>query len=421
MNRSPTHPRSAPLARFVSRGVSLIELMVAMAIGLLIVATIGNAYLGAKASFRTQDALSLVQENARYTFEFMGEDIRMAGFSGGPTDGVVTQPAAWTGERDLQNFPLRGYEAGVSTFPTAITAPATRPRLRGDALTVVHVDTDNEYALDAAVTPNPSATAFTLSAWPSSAPQVGGIFVGADYTGAAAFHVTDLDSGAKTITTDDSLGAFTGAVAARRVFPLKGATYYIAENTVGEPALYRLRLTGTGTTIAEELVEGVRDMQITYGVDYSAPALATAITGATWASGAIIFTSPAHGLVTGDWVTISGVSPAAFDGFYRVTSFDTDTFRVVQATTPGSYVSGGLAQKAADNSVDAYWTADEVNAGTDLTNTIPGPATASNYWAHVLSVRVTLTLTTRQSERVSTTGNVYTKSFTTTFAVRNRL
>lgn len=341
------HAPSSGLAPIRNRGVSLIELMVAMAIGLVLVATISSAYIGAKTSFRSQNALSNIQENARYAHEFMGVDIRMAGYSGGPMDVAITQPSGWTGVQDLQNYPLVGYEDGVSTFPTF---PVSRPRLAGtDALTVVHVDNENEYALDTTVTPNPSTTTFTLASWPGTAPAVGGIFVGSDYTHTAAFTVSAVSSGTKTVTTADGLGVFGGAVGARRLYPLKGATYYIANNLAGEPSLFRLKLAAGGGTTPEELVEGVGNMQIAYGVATDA---------------------------------------------------------------------------LPDTNVNAYWTADQVDAGTDGTLTMPVETPTdppSGYWKRVLSVRVTLTLTTKQNERITTAGGLYTKTFTTTFAVRNRL
>ena len=42
--------------------------------------------------------------------------------------------------------------------------------------------------------------------------------------------------------------------------------YYIAANPAGEPALYRQGLV-KGLPVAEELVEGVEDMRINYGLD----------------------------------------------------------------------------------------------------------------------------------------------------------
>lgn len=420
-----TGPMSYHNTLFRSRGVTLVELMVAMALGLVIVVTVGYAYLGAKESFRYQIALSTIQENTRYAFEFMGVDIRMAGYTGSTTDSTIEQPSGWSlPQQDLKNYPLRGYEEGVSSFPSF---PVTRPRKRGDALAVVHADNVNEYSFSTAVTPNPDATnTITLSNWPSTDPKTGGLFVAADYTHTAVFAVSAFNKGSKTLSSGTNLGSFSGPIGSRKLYPLRGATYYIAENPAGEPALYRYKVGTDGNLEAEELVEGVYDMQVLYGVD--APSPATTITKATCDAGKITFDSINHGLSVGDRVLIADVNPSGFNGTYIVTETDTDNFTIAR-TCPGSYVSGGTAANSFDKSVDGYWTADQVEAGTDGTTTLPDEKNAIpnysaleiGYWKRVVSVRITLTLTSRQTEKVSTTGSQLTKTFTTTFAVRNRI
>ena len=63
-------------------GLSLLEVMISLTIGFLIVAAVGYLYLGSRQSFRTQDNLTTIQENARYALETMSHDIRMAGYMG---------------------------------------------------------------------------------------------------------------------------------------------------------------------------------------------------------------------------------------------------------------------------------------------------------------------------------------------------
>ena len=68
------------------------------------------------------------------------------------------------------------------------------------------------------------------------------------------------------------------------------------------------------------------------------------ISSASWSSATnrITFnTSVAHQLNNDDDVEIEGVIPDAFNGTYRITFVDTDTFTVAKATNPGSYLSGG--------------------------------------------------------------------------------
>lgn len=352
---------------FLLRGLSLIELMIAMTIGLLLLAGLFGIYINVAQSSRSQGALALIQGNARYAFEIMGVDIRMIGFTGSsdpnPANIVnVTSASHLCPLVDLFSNktctdgagPLIGYES--TNPPDVCTTTNTSPcyQTNTDSLTVVRVDTGNKYAIS-----TNAGTAFTLSSWPTNnAPAAGEIFVAADYTHAAVFQIGAIDSGTKTVSYGSGaspgnsaagLGTFGGGSNALSLYRLSGASYYIGRNPIGEPALYRDKLGHSGTTAnstAEELVQGVENMQITYGVD-------------------------------------------------------TDT-------TP-------------DGSVNGYWTATQVNAGTDGSLTMPAGA-ASTYWKRVLSVRITLTLVSGQNEKVGTTGDkLLRKTFTNTIAIRNRL
>jgi type IV pilus assembly protein PilW len=65
-----------------SAGVTLVELMIAMALGLAIVAAVGYIYVSGVQGFRVQDAQSRSQEDARFVIETISRDIRMAGYFG---------------------------------------------------------------------------------------------------------------------------------------------------------------------------------------------------------------------------------------------------------------------------------------------------------------------------------------------------
>ncbi|MCW8902077.1 PilW family protein, partial [Sedimenticola sp.] len=63
-------------------GLTLVELMVAMVIGLLLLAGIGQVFVSNKQTYRLLEAQSHAQENGRFAFEFLARDIRMADFWG---------------------------------------------------------------------------------------------------------------------------------------------------------------------------------------------------------------------------------------------------------------------------------------------------------------------------------------------------
>ena len=64
------------------RGFTLVEMMIAMTLGLIVLAGVGWVYFGTMRTYRTHDGLSRMQEGARYAFELISHDLRMAGVAG---------------------------------------------------------------------------------------------------------------------------------------------------------------------------------------------------------------------------------------------------------------------------------------------------------------------------------------------------
>lgn len=63
-------------------GLSLIELMVALTIGLLLSFGIMQIFGASKLSYQLQEGLSRIQENGRFVAQFMQKDLRSVGFMG---------------------------------------------------------------------------------------------------------------------------------------------------------------------------------------------------------------------------------------------------------------------------------------------------------------------------------------------------
>ena len=61
-------------------GLGLIEIMVAVSLGLMILASLGYVLTGSRAVYRTQDASARLQDTGRFAIELMGRQIRMAGW-----------------------------------------------------------------------------------------------------------------------------------------------------------------------------------------------------------------------------------------------------------------------------------------------------------------------------------------------------
>jgi len=292
MNRIP-RSRLIPLQKTM-HGVTLIEMMISLTIGLLIIAGIGYAYLGSRQGFRSQDALSRMQESARTAFEIMDKDIRMAGFRGCPPNtaasgdiNILTAAGDWD-KNMIIGQPLIGYEktsGAWSAFPAGVTGVVGNV-LRGDALTVLRADNSKEFIVSSH---NTGTSQITLTA--NHDINQGEILIAAksDCSRTAIFQKTNtctitsgscgdaiVQHGSSSATTTTPLGSPAGTTdtfgAGSRIYRLSGVTYYIRTNTDGEPALYRQVLGSSGTApnnTAEELIEGVQDMQLLYGEDTS--------------------------------------------------------------------------------------------------------------------------------------------------------
>ncbi|MGG5872453.1 PilW family protein [Pseudomonas peli] len=63
-------------------GIGLVELMIAMTLSLVIGAAVIQVFLSQRQTYRTQDDMARVQENARFAFEQIAQDIRQVGYWG---------------------------------------------------------------------------------------------------------------------------------------------------------------------------------------------------------------------------------------------------------------------------------------------------------------------------------------------------
>lgn len=97
------------------RGFTLVELMIAMTIGLFLSAGVIALFLGTKQSYRSNGGMSLIQENGRFAIEYLGRNIREAGFRDFSTaTNPVTIPEpikGWNGASSDPSSELAGYSA----------------------------------------------------------------------------------------------------------------------------------------------------------------------------------------------------------------------------------------------------------------------------------------------------------------------
>lgn len=271
---SPSRPASPPAA-IRQRGLSLIELMVAMALGLVITAGLAYTFWAGRQSYRMQDNLSRIQENARTALDTMAQDLRMAGFIGCPGLGAASPyvtPVVRALTPPVPSFTLAnamtGFEAGTGwTNSTGITQVAG-----SDVVTIQRASGGGAYLSsamassngDIAIGDNPDGFATNHVLMISdcgSADLFRASSVASTNPGASISH-------ASTQNTSASLSKAYGANA--RVMAYELTTYFIGTSATGAPTLYRVPWSGNALGTPEELAEYVEDMQLTYGVDTDA-------------------------------------------------------------------------------------------------------------------------------------------------------
>lgn len=80
-------PKAPYPRRDLQLGMNLVELMIALVIGLAVLAGLGQVFVSGQQSYSLQDRMGALQENGRYALFFLQRDIRNAGLPKGEFDG----------------------------------------------------------------------------------------------------------------------------------------------------------------------------------------------------------------------------------------------------------------------------------------------------------------------------------------------
>jgi len=132
------------LARKQVAGFSLIELMVALVLGLLVAGAALAILQSNQATYRSNEGLNRVQENARIAFELMSRDIRAAGGSACSRFSAVEGVGA--AATSFRTAPINGTATTLRVF----SGDDTAYRVTGTTSTSVTLDGDDlEDATDA--------------------------------------------------------------------------------------------------------------------------------------------------------------------------------------------------------------------------------------------------------------------------------
>lgn len=272
--------------------MTLIEVMIAITLSLLLLGGLMQMVVGNKQTYRVQDAMARVQENGRYSMHFLTKEIRMAGFSGcsnisGGLDVTNNVDPAGGGNNYNVNkdaavdtydgtSAILGYTYTTGALPADIAAMGM---VAGTAEGNVMDNTDMLFIRRASSCPGATVTShntanarFAIASNANCQIQQADIVMVTNCETADLFGVSNAPSqtGAANIAhganyndapqLDNPYGGDSF------ILKMQAMVFYIGVGASGEPALFKRELT-LGNMVSSELVEGVEDMTILYGVD----------------------------------------------------------------------------------------------------------------------------------------------------------
>lgn len=270
------------------RGLSLVELMVSITIGLILLAGVLSIFLSSKVTYFANEKTARLQENGRVALDLIQHDVRASGFMGCARvmefTSTLNNPNSmlWNYEVPLQGFESSGSGAWTPTLGAGTLSPA--PINDSDVLVTRSIQRDGiarPLALtNAGLTGNPRVTSAVDV-------PIGTIMLITNCRAASVFQVTGYAPGTPATISHGVGGSNPGNATAdlgwlyatatpnsagSRVAPLETSIYYVANDPVsGEPSLYRQ----TGATQpADLLIEGVQALQVSYAEDTDADRIA---------------------------------------------------------------------------------------------------------------------------------------------------
>jgi len=267
-------------AGYRMRGIGLVEILVAITLGVFLVGTVAQTYIGSKQTYNMTENLSRMQENYRYSMQHFARNLDAGGYAGClelSDDKVVNTLSNQTGTYNFQ-VPVIGTDGtGPNSSDSvtitraigsrAIPLTATMAHDVVDAVTgeigplgAITVDaTDADYAeLEQyqilTISNCTRSTSFMITNDPTSS---GGLI---QHARGVVSPAGELNAGQSNSTADlkeiyGDGSTNSGSVAS--VYNTTGIRYDLQSGSDGNLALFVNNL---------ELVSGISDLQVTYGL-----------------------------------------------------------------------------------------------------------------------------------------------------------
>lgn len=278
-----------PAIRGAHKGFTLVELMIALVLGLILIGGVISVFLANKQSYRTNEALSQVQDQTRVAYEYLARDIRQAGSNICGSVNIASVLNSSSGWWYDWSRPIVGYE-DASSLDGMPASGSGQPVPDSDAI-LLGLTRDLGLRLDEHQ-PAPTAANLQLSETTNLIGK-GDILMVCDVDKATIFQVTSTVS--SQIVTHGSGGGnlspgnctkglnhsatqvidcstistngygTTLSPASYIVFP-QNVIWYVGYNPDGGTSLYRIsgNQDGSGVGVPEEMVRGITSLEVGY-------------------------------------------------------------------------------------------------------------------------------------------------------------
>ncbi|MFQ5760267.1 MAG: PilW family protein [Acidiferrobacterales bacterium] len=304
-NHITPRPTQWATIRSKMRGFTLVEILVATSIGLIILAAVSQIFVTSRSTFTLEEGLARLQENGRFSMEFIGQDVRMSGNLGclqkySVLAGTIVDPVT----NQLNNNTdygwdfsagqhLRGhtYTGGGTGTTLADWTPALPGTING---LTYFTDGDVSAKSDVLMIRRALTASFKLSqattatgpvriADPGTVLQTNDIVLITDCNGGDIFQITGITPSGPDVDLAHVGGADPGNVATdlsrayginSEVSQVVTRVYYVGPGTDGvTPTLYRKDISSGAVSAVppQPLVDNVEIMRVLYGEDTDSP------------------------------------------------------------------------------------------------------------------------------------------------------
>lgn len=252
------------------RGMTLPEILVALVISLILSLGAFEVYRSSRQTYALQEDQSAMQENARYLFNFLSRDLRLAGVIG-----CMQMRPKWDAKFDQrQEIPGTGFEQAQMDFEFGVRGYEAGELPVGLELADDSRKVPNSDALLVKVARGEGASVQSISGADITLRDLAGDFgdyiktdsmaMISDCNRATLFNVLSYTEGTGVLKSKTAVPNYT-TVDGAMVYPMEAITYFVGfdADSAGNPTVPAL-MWRVGSGAPEALLQGVENLQFMY-------------------------------------------------------------------------------------------------------------------------------------------------------------